>query len=155
VKVSGRRGRLRLRLEPAEADALAQLFDQLEIVAGADADPDDAVRRRLFPAAYPDDERAQAEYRDLTEESLRTERHERIEACRGELAGGGDIDLVGDAGQRWIQVLNDLRLAIGTRLGITEDDDQRIDPAASDQDPRLLYYWLTAMQDAVVQALMG
>jgi hypothetical protein len=48
-------------------------------------------------------------------------------------------------------VLNDLRLALGTRLGITEDDDHVVERP---DDPRVVYYWLTGIQDAVVQALM-
>ena len=53
-------------------------------------------------------------------------------------------------------MLNDLRLALGTRLGITEDDtgDDRSTRATRTQRPRLVYYWLTAVQDSVVRALM-
>jgi hypothetical protein len=155
VKVTGRHGRLRLRLEPEEARLLASLFDQLEAVDDEGFDPEDEVRLRLYPSAYPDDDEADVEYRALTESGLRTERRERIAACRADLNRAGDVDLGdSDAGRRWIQVLNDLRLSLGTRLGITEDDDQQIDPTAADAQPRLVYYWLTAVQDSVVQGLM-
>jgi Domain of unknown function (DUF2017) len=155
VKVTGRRGRLRLRLEPDEAQLLTNLFDQLEAVDDENFDPDDEVRQRLYPSAYPDDAEADVEYRSLTEASLRTERRERIAACRADLSRADDVDLADrDAGRRWIQVLNDLRLSLGTRLGVTEDDDTQIDPTAPDAQPRLVYYWLTAVQDSVVQGLM-
>lgn len=155
MKVTGRHGRLRLRLEPDEARLLSSLFDQLEAVDDEGFDPHDEVRRRLYPSAYPDDDEADVEYRALTESGLRTERRERIAACRADLNRAGDVDLGdSDAGRRWIQVLNDLRLSLGTRLGITEDDDQQIDPTAADAQPRLVYYWLTAVQDSVVQGLM-
>jgi hypothetical protein len=155
VKVSRRHGRLRLRLEPAEVQLLSMLFDELEAVLADALDPDDAVLNRLYPPAYRDDAEADVEYRSLTESSLRTERSERIGACRAELARSGDVDLAeADAGRRWIQVLNDLRLALGTRIGITEDDDPDLDPTDRDAQPRVIYYWLTGVQDSVVQALM-
>jgi hypothetical protein len=52
-------------------------------------------------------------------------------------------------------VLNDLRLALGTRLGITEDDDPDLDPVDPAAQSRVIYYWLTALQDSVVQGLMS
>jgi hypothetical protein len=155
VKVSRRHGRLRLRLEPAEIELLSTLFNDLDTLLDQAVDPDDEVLQRLYPAAYPDDDAAEVEYRELTESSLRTERNDRIDLCRADLAGAGDIDLGDpDAGRRWIQVLNDLRLALGTRLGITEDDDYEFDPTSAQAQPRVVYYWLTAVQDSVVQGLM-
>ena len=157
MKISRRHGRLRLRLEPVEVDLLGSLFDQLgAVLDGTDGGREgDDVRRRLVPDAYQDDPAAEAEYRTLTETTLRQERDERIAACRAELATGGEVDLTDpDAGRRWIQVLNDLRLAIGTRLGVTEDDDHDIDPFDPDVQLRAVYHWLTAVQDAVVVELM-
>jgi hypothetical protein len=155
VKVSRRHGRLRLRLESVEETLLGQLLDELDTVLDADRNADDEVLQRLYPAAYPDDGEADVEFRSLTESSLRADRAERIGACRADLAQAGDIDLGDpDAGQRWIQVLNDLRLALGTRLGITEDDDHDVDPTDPQAQTRVIYYWLTAVQDSVVQGLM-
>jgi hypothetical protein len=51
-------------------------------------------------------------------------------------------------------VLNDLRLALGTRLGVTEEDDHDVDATDPREQPRLIYYWLTAVQDSVVHGLM-
>jgi hypothetical protein len=150
-----RHGRPWLRLLPGETEVLNELFDSLSHVIGAEADPDDAITRRLYPAAYPDDDAAETEYRSITVDSLRTERQQRIDRCRADLATGADIDLGDeDTGRRWIQVLNDLRLAIGTGLGITEDDDPESDPENRDHDPRMVYYWLTEGQDHVVHGLM-
>lgn len=155
MKVTRRRGRLRLHLEPVEVELLSNLFDELDAVLDGAVDPTDEVLLRLYPAAYPADAAAEAEYRALTEESLRTDRIDRMAACRADLAGAGEVDLADpDAARRWIQLLNDLRLALGTRLGITEDDDHELDPTDPQTQPRLVYYWLTAVQDSVVQALM-
>jgi Domain of unknown function (DUF2017) len=155
VKVSRRHGHVRLHLDPAEAELLARLFDELDALLDGAGDPDDEVLRRLFPAAYPQDERAEAEYRQLTETTLRAERSERIAACRAELATSTDVELADpDSGRRWIQALNDLRLALGTRLGVTEDDDREVDPGDPAAQPWLVYYWLTHLQDSLVQGLM-
>lgn len=156
MKVSRRHGRLRLQLDPVEIALLESMFDELATVAAADDDTAaDPVVQRLYPTAHPDDPDADADYRALTQESLRSERLARIQACAAELSAARDVDL-GDAevAERWIKVLNDLRLALGVRLEITENDDPVGEVDETDQ-PRLIYHWLTAVQDTVVTALMG
>jgi hypothetical protein len=154
VKVVGRRGRSRLRLDQQEVALLTRLFDELDEVLDGAAAP--AVLERLSPAAYRDDTGAQDEFRELTAGSLRTERGERIALCRADLAASSEVDVADpEVADRWLKVLNDVRLALGTQLGITEDDDHDVDPADPEQQPRLVYYWLTAVQDAVVRAVMG
>jgi hypothetical protein len=155
VKVSRRRGALRLQFDEVEAVVLAALFDEVALALDSDvlAD-DDPVRQRLFPAAYQDDAEADAEYRDLTEAGLRADRADRARACAEQLRpGAADLTLAGEDGERWIQSLNDLRLALGTRLGITEDDPDP-DPDDPNFQERSAYYWLTALQDSLVRALM-
>lgn len=156
MRVSRRRGRLRLQLEPIEAETLSQTLDQLDELV-RDGDAGDPVVVRLFPSAYPDDADAEADYRSITESGLRSERLERIEACGGELAVDGtdtEIDLgEPDVAQRWLRTLNDLRLALGTRIGVTEDDYD-LDPRDPDVHDRVLYQWLTQLQDVVVVGLM-
>jgi uncharacterized protein DUF2017 len=156
VKIARRRGHLRLVLEPVELDLVRALLDQLQgVLDGAAGDGAEDIRDRLSPDAYPGDPAAASEFRELTEETLRSERDERIDACRADLADGGDLDLTEpDTARRWIQVLNDLRLAFGTRLGVTEDDSRAFDPAAPDADLRAVYHWLTEAQDLVVSELM-
>jgi hypothetical protein len=164
MKVARRRGAVRIGLDPVEVTLFVSLVnDFLSLLEGAGdesgpAEPDgpaDPVLERLFPAGYADAQAA-AEFRALTRSALRDERVERAVASRDELvAGGGQVSLDAQAGTRWIQVLNDLRLALGTRLEITEDDDHVVDPQAPDAQARTIYFWLTWMQDSLVQALMG
>jgi hypothetical protein len=156
--VSRRRGGLRLRLDAIEAQVLSAVLTDIADAMDDDAlAPDDPVRQRLFPAGYRDDDAAAAEFRGLTESTLRTERAERARACVAELAqptaAGVDVPLDEAAATRWITALNDVRLALGTRLGITEDEPDD-DPDAPDFQQRALYYWLTALQDSLVHALM-
>jgi hypothetical protein len=52
-------------------------------------------------------------------------------------------------------VLNDLRLAIGTRIGVTDDDqdlDARADPAQA--GGWAIYSYLTGVQDTLVRTLL-
>ena len=148
-----RRGGPKLRLDPGEASVLLSLLAELKVMVGSD-DSEDPVRQRLYPDAYEDPEKA-SEFRQLTEGSLTTERTERIAACTAELSSGSSvIDLGEDAGERWMKVLNDLRLALGTRIGVTEDWDHDVDPDDPAQFPQAAYLWLTGVQDALVQALM-
>jgi hypothetical protein len=146
-----RRGEvLRVDLDPAEAALLADLLDELA-TALAEPDPDDPMIRRLYPDGYTDDPDAAREYRELVQADLRAERTGRLERCRAELPpGGGRMQLDAEAADRWLRVLNDLRLALGTRLGITEEaEPDESQPAAQ------IYSWLTAVQDLLVMQVMS
>ncbi len=158
MKVSHRRGRLRLHLDPIEIDILTSLLAELD-TAVRGTDIDDPVTARLYPAAHRDDPAAAADYRELTGSTLRDDRIGRIAACVADLVGSRDLDRDIDLtdpedATRWMQVLNDLRLALGTRLGISEDDVD-FDAGDPQQQPRVVYHWLTAVQDTVVTSLMG
>jgi hypothetical protein len=149
-----------MRFEQAEVALLGQLFDELDALLEPTQAlaSDDDVQDRLFPPAY-DDDAAATEFRELTEDALRSERRERIQLCRADLADSAEVDLTDpDTTRRWLQVLNDLRLVHGTRLGITDDDDPGADPVDPDDPthlPRFVYYWLSGVQDLVVRAVMG
>lgn len=150
MKVRRKAGVLRVELSEIEAALLGGLLDDFAD-ALAEPDPDDPVTQRLYPAGYADDPEAAREYRELVESDLRAERIGRLQACRAELPVAGGRMLVDDEGiDRWLRVINDLRLALGTRLGVTEeselDDDQ---PAVQ------VYSWLTAVQDLLVLQVMS
>ena len=63
------------------------------------------------------------------------------------------IDLGPDDVQAWLGVLNDTRLVLGTRLGITEEEHE-LDPADPDAGAYALYQWLTWVQGDLVEALL-
>ncbi|WP_455901622.1 oxidative stress transcriptional regulator AosR [Rhodococcus gordoniae] len=66
---------------------------------------------------------------------------------------GGKVVLNPEQAEAWLYGLNDVRLALGTTLGIDADTPDVLD----DDDPRAphldVYHWLTWMQDSLVQAL--
>jgi hypothetical protein len=148
-----------LRFERPEGELLVQLLgDTADAMHEGALSADDPVQQRLFPAAYRDDPDAEQGFRELTETTLRTERIHRAERCTAEVAAapsrrrGLELALDAEGVDRWMRTLNDVRLALGTRLGITEDDDRDNvldDPAESG---RLAYDWLTMLQDALVRA---
>ncbi len=148
-----RGGPLLARLDSVEVAVLLSLLDELAQVGPGDAD--DAVVARLYPAGYRDDPDSAREFRDLTESALAAERQERYRECRAELAEGGGVSVLADAAERWLQVLNDMRLALGTRLGVTADGfadgTDAADRAHPDYAARATYYWLTAVQDDLIE----
>lgn len=119
--------------------------------------PEDPALARLLPDAYRDDAEAAGEFRRFTEHSLRTAKQENARIVLDTLpAGGGSVKLSGEQAQSWLRALNDVRLALGVRLGVTEEFEQQwqdLDPA----DPRTaafeVYAWLGGVQESLVQAL--
>lgn len=69
--------------------------------------------------------------------------------------GGGRLELTEDDAQAWIAAINDMRLALGTILGIGPDGPERLPdghPMAAHLD---VYHWLTVLQEYLVLGLMG
>ncbi|TAM84868.1 MAG: DUF2017 family protein [Jatrophihabitans sp.] len=155
---AGREG-AKVRVDAGEAATLVTLLTDLLAALQPDGlDAHDPVRQRLFPDGYRDDPASARAFRDLTESSLGAERTERVRRCLAEVSALGDrpaqVVLDDEAGDRWLRVLADLRLAVGTRLGVTEQTDFH-DGDGPDAAARSVYLWLTAVQDALVRALMN
>jgi Domain of unknown function (DUF2017) len=134
--------------------------DELEMLlglSGNDELPEDPVLARLLPDAYKDDPEAAAEFRRYTEESLRSAKISSAQAVLAALpADGGEVVLSEPECQQWLRALNDVRLAIGTRLGITEDNQDLMENFSL-EEPRsaylLAYQWLSELQDSLINAL--
>jgi hypothetical protein len=155
---AARGGDLVARLEPAEAGILGLLLDQLEQLLTADLDDvgDDPVLGRLFPDGHRSDPELAADYRELTESSLRSAKADDLAMVRASLpAEGGEVRLDADQAGAWLRTSNDLRLALGTRLDITEDTEPPEEMAGEDDQQLAVYYWLTAVQGSLVDALVA
>ncbi len=146
------------RLDRAEAGVLGLLLDQLEQLLEADTDDvgDDPVLQRLFPDGHRGDAEMAADYREMTEGSLRSGKADDLATVRATLPdGGGEVRLDADQAAAWLRSTNDLRLALGTRLDIAEDTEPP-DEITGDEDQQLaVYYWLTAVQGSLVDALVA
>jgi hypothetical protein len=128
--------------------------DELAILVGIDSGaskPTDPVLTRLYPDAYPEDPEASLEFRRFTERSLRTASIDRAARVRASLVSQQDISLDLEGWADWVGLINDLRLALGTRLDISESLEES-EMAANDPRAPLfdLYGWLTWMQDTLI-----
>ena len=134
--------------QPTEQDPLAQLVG----IAEHAPRPVDPAVLRLLPDAYRDDDSASADFRRFTEQSLREEKVARARTALDTLdrvTGKQRIVMTRDEGQAWLLALNDLRLAMGTRLGLTQED---ADEEATGERP-VVYDWLTWLQSTLVDVL--
>lgn len=159
---------VQLRLDRAEREVLADLLGQLvrfvapeEAVSSADDPllrlvgiapeaqrPTDPALLRLLPDGYRDDEEAAGDFRRYTERDLREQKAANARTALRTLQGaehGRPITMGLPEGQAWLVALNDLRLTLAVRLGVTDDEDAERDP---------LYDWLTWLQATLVDALM-
>ena len=105
--------------------------------------------RRLYPAAYADDEEMEAEYRALTHEELASGRIAAAETVEATLAAG---ELSADQLTAWMHAVNALRLVIGTMLDVGEEDPFDIDPSDPDARQYMLYGYLGVLLEEIVQA---
>jgi hypothetical protein len=159
--------------EDAGGDPLAELFAE-----GPSEPPADPVLRRLFPDAYTDPEgepasareaeerRARsAEFRRYTENDLRARKRDdalavirTLDALTAAAGGEAVLKLSPEESQQWLGALNDLRLAIGSRLEIADEDDSELLYRLPDEDPRkpmvMAYLWLGGLQETLVATLM-
>jgi hypothetical protein len=119
--------------------------------------PEDPVLARLLPDGYRDDPEAAGEFRKYTEPGLRSAKQQAALQMLDTLPdSGGRIQLTPEQAQAWLKALNDVRLALGIRLDVTEDFEQQWaklkpdDPAWAAYE---VYAWLGAVQESLVQAL--
>jgi hypothetical protein len=148
-----------------ERDLLRALPDELGGVYKGGPSDDDAVRARIFPRAYldPTAEDAEREWRELVHPELLRDRLaalERVVTTLDHASTDRSGMLVADLGPEdvdaWLGVLNDARLALGTRLKVTEDlDYDDVEP----DDPRAaglaVYGWLTYLEGDLIDTLLG
>jgi uncharacterized protein DUF2017 len=119
--------------------------------------PDDPVLARLLPDGYRDDREAAGEFRRYTESGLRSAKQQVAQEVLDTLPDtGGRIQLTQDQAVAWLKALNDIRLALGVRLGVTEEFEEQWGRLGQD-DPQWaafeVYAWLGAVQESLVQAL--
>ncbi|SED55259.1 MULTISPECIES: DUF2017 domain-containing protein [unclassified Streptomyces] len=153
--------------EPAAGeDPLAALFAE-----GPSEPPTDPALARLFPEAYGDGDdelrAASSEFRRFTENDLRTRKREdalvvvrTLDALTPAGDGAAVLTLTADECRNWLGSLNDLRLTIGTRLEVSDEDEGEEGSLyrLPDSDPRkpmvMAYLWLGALQETLVETLM-
>ncbi|PZQ88156.1 MAG: DUF2017 domain-containing protein [Leifsonia xyli] len=140
-------GAIRIDFEAEEAGLLTVLAHQFaDVVRDPELD-DVALLARLFPDAYRDDPDAAAEFRRYTRDELeqrKIEAAERIAATATE----GRVDLDPDTAGTWVRSLTDLRMMVGTRLGIRDEGDEPEAGPLTD-----IYLWLGELQWVLVDLM--
>ncbi len=145
-------GRVVLHLDPHERRILASLVAELHAEL---EDPESAVAggalARLYPPAFPDDPEEEAAYADLVLADLVDTRRDRVAVMEATL----DAPELDDAqAAAWLGTLNDLRLVLGSSLGIEDDDDASIpDPDDPDAMREAIFAYLGWLVAAFVDAL--
>ena len=149
---------------PDDRDPLEALMD----FSGPTTAPEDPVLARLFPTAYADDEEAAAEFRRFTEGTLREGKAKAAGTIIDTLEDAGlpdelredgltiDVEMDEPTAQTWMRSFADIRLALATRLGV-EDGDEEYWYSLPDDDPRAqahdIYEWVGWLQETLVGAL--
>jgi hypothetical protein len=159
-----------LRNEAAVPSSATDPLEALLDFTGPTTEPDDPVLARLFPTAYPDDEEAAGEFRRFTEGALRDGKARNAAAIIDQLEEAGlppeleedglwiDVELDATQVNAWMRSFTDIRLALATRLGVEEGDEDYW-RSLPDDDPRThvhdIYEWVGYLQETLVASVSG
>jgi hypothetical protein len=144
-------GRFDLDLPAEERTLLRSLPASMRLALEEGTPTDDPALARLNPKAYAEDEEREREYRELVGNELNA----------GRLAALDTLEATADAAaldetelQSWMRAINDTRLFLGTRLGVSEDRVEREVPDDHpDAQAYAVYDYLSWLEEEVVEAL--
>ncbi|HTI27546.1 MAG TPA: DUF2017 domain-containing protein [Kutzneria sp.] len=150
---------LAAREQDAPDDELAELTG---IRVGPSTAPDDPILSRLLPDFHRlDDDKPSKEDLDSAAALRSLHEPELLEFKTGVAQivmdtcppDGGQIHLSVEQADAWLSAINDVRLALGTALDVTEDMPDEL----PEDDPRSshlgVYHWLTWVQESLVTAV--
>ncbi len=146
------------REDPLHGDDGAAAASREEVAAERDPALD-----RLLPTGNRADDEAAAEFRRLTETSLRRRKAEALDAAVASLQGDDAVRLDEEGARMFLKALTDVRLVLGERLQLRTDDDlDLLEGLARTLDPEdpvvhaiALYDFLTWIQETLASALLG
>jgi len=143
-----------LNIDSDDRKTLNTLLDQLRDVLMNDSSSD--IARRLFPAAYHQDEQHEQEYQRLMRDELLSSRLSSLSLATSLLereATAGKVELTADELDALMRSINSLRLVLGTLLDVDEDE---FDAHLEEGDPAYgqyqLYSYLGWLLDWIVTA---
>jgi len=122
---------------------------------------EDPVLQRLFPNPYPHDADAASDFRRFTERDLKTKKIAEAQAVLRRLSetgqGSRDLRIPADEVDQWLRTLTSVRLAVATRLGISDAETAEELAQLPEDDPRAfllsVYDWLGFAQETLISAL--
>jgi hypothetical protein len=143
-----------LNIDASDRTTLNALLDQLRDVLMNDSSSD--IARRLFPAAYHQDEQHEQEYQRLMRDELLSSRLTSLSLTSSILereATTNSIALTADELDALMRSINSLRLVLGTLLNVDEDEfEARLDEDDPGYGQYQLYSYLGWLLDWIVTA---
>jgi hypothetical protein len=139
-----RRG-IELSLRTEERELIGVLISEMRALL----DTDDPSLRRLFPTAYRNDPERDAEYQILARSELQDRRLSSLDVVEATL---GASQLNEEQAVSWMHVINQIRLVLGTRLDVGEEDHE-FNPDAPDALHRSVYLFLGMLLEEFVTAM--
>jgi hypothetical protein len=141
-----------LNIDASDRTTLNALLDQLRDVLMNDSSSD--IARRLFPAAYHQDEQHEQEYQRLMRDELLSSRLASLSLTTTLLereASADKVVVTADELDALMRSINSLRLVLGTLLDVDEDE---FEAGLNEDDPAYgqyqLYSYLGWLLDWVV-----
>jgi hypothetical protein len=149
--VRRRRDGFEIRLSADERELVRRMASELRTLLENEDPSSDGGVARLFPPAYPDDLLQNLDYERTAASGL----------LGGRLEAIGLLERTMDATRlseeellAWLRIANDLRLVLGTRLGVTEETTEAEFTGEDERrESYALYVWLTWLVDGIVQEL--
>lgn len=146
---------IHIALDEQETGILRELTREMRLLLEADIPAQDEVLQRLFPRAY-EEENDQLKYEELIGNELRDVKREALRKVEEALGPTGplDVELSASEVDEWLRFLNDVRLAIGTRLAVDETKmDKEYDPNDPEAPALSVLHWLGWMQGTMLEQL--
>jgi hypothetical protein len=151
------------RESAAPSDPLTQITG---IRTGHNQPPDDSTMRRLLPDFFKPQhdhpagsaaaESLNGALRSLHEPDIIDAKKSAAQRLLDTLPNdGGRFELTEDDATAWISAVNDVRLALGTMLGIGPEGPDRLPPDHPLAGHLDVYQWLTVLQEYLVLGLLG
>lgn len=144
-----------LELDAEEAALLRELANQMKELLEHEHEIQDAVIDRLFPSAYADPKDAQA-FSELVGDDLKKGKLDAIRSVLSVLGEPGEVDTTVPSSEidGWLTVLTDMRLALGTRLNVTEETmEAELDPEDPASGGLAVLHWLGWVQEMFLRAI--
>ncbi len=150
-------GTIVVSLQDYEASLLRRLCGEMRLLLEADLPRADPVTARLFPRAY-EDEDDQSNYEELLGGELRNYKLAALREVEGALGDGAGMTAVilrGELRDQWLTFLTDTRLALGTRLEVTEEMlEEEPDPESPEGVSLAVMHWVGWVQERILEAMM-
>jgi hypothetical protein len=142
---------LRASLDADERSLLLGLLDEMQALLG-EPGLSDPVSQRLFPDAYDNETQATA-FHELVGNELRDNKVKAVRTMKERLKGRGPLEtsIPEDEVLAWLTGITDLRLAIGTRIDVTEEMmGADLDPEDPDAPALSVLHWLGWLQESIL-----